>query len=159
MSVELDASPITISLALRAYGGCLVGPIAPGVGNLGLYRLDALLFVCPLGHREGRFMSTGKILTAIDDAIRAGNLVRQPQVDAEVEVSHRLGGVGHLTLKIDVPATASVLREAAGLECLPLAERAETEAMIAVGNRVAFKSGYTQALKKSTKRSLPESAT
>ena len=54
------------------------------VGNLRLDRLGALLLACQLGHRKGLFMSTGEILAAIDDPIGAGDLVDQPQVNADL---------------------------------------------------------------------------
>ena len=58
---------------------------------------------------------------------------------ARTWIAHRLGCVRHLTLKIDVPATASVLREAASLDSAFNGPREpEAEAVPARGDRVVL---------------------
>src|SRR5262249_54861324 len=118
---------------LRDSGCRFVRPIQARVGDLGLDGFDALLFACTLRHSEGIFVSTRQMGTAIDDAIRAGNLGKQPQVNAYFCLSRWLFGIGNLTLKIHVPSAPHILGEAPSLgDALNWSGPPQAEAMPAV---------------------------
>ena len=61
-------------------------------------------------------MSTSEIVTAIDDAIGAGNLVDQSKVNTDLRLANRLQCIGNLALEVHVPAAPRILGEAPGLD-------------------------------------------
>lgn len=78
-------------------------------------------------------MLTGHVGTAVHDTIRAGNLVGQSQVNAQLQVSHWLSRVSHLALQIDVPASTRILGEAPSFHRpIDRAREPQAEAMPAV---------------------------
>ena len=90
-------------------------------------------------------MSTGKVLTAVDDPIGAGNLVHQPQIDTNLCLPYGCCRIGHLTLEVDVPASSRILRKASRLDdALDGPRQPQTKAVSAVGDRVLVETSYRQ---------------
>jgi len=90
---ELGTGHITDDYELGAAGNSrcrLVRPVGAAVGDLSLDRFGAFFLASPLCHSKGSFMSTREVLAAVDNAIRAGNLVDQPQVNADLCLSNGL---------------------------------------------------------------------
>ena len=79
-------------------GRCLVRPIGTDVDDFGLDRPGMLLFSGPLGTGEGGFILTSDVWTAIDDTIGAGDLVGEPKINAQVQISDRFGCISNLYL-------------------------------------------------------------
>lgn len=95
--------------------GGLVRPIGPTVGDLGMERCHPFLFVGLLCSRKSVGVSAGDIGPGVARAIRAGQGVLQPQVNAYLRRAERHTGIFNLALKVDVPASPRILAEAASL--------------------------------------------
>src|SRR5207253_2270558 len=114
-------------------GRRFVCPVGAGMGNLGLDGLDALLLVRSLGHGKGLCIPTCEIGATIDDAIGAGDLRRQPQVNPEVKMPRWFLGINNLALEVDMPPATSILAETARFHDAPNGAREpQAEAMPAV---------------------------
>jgi hypothetical protein len=68
-------------------GGDLMRPVFPGVRDSGVQRLDALAFPRPLGQSQLGFIGPRQVLSAVDDAIGAGDLLTESQINTELRLS------------------------------------------------------------------------
>ena len=101
-------------------------------------------------------MSTGAMRTAIDDAIRAGTLVRQPQIKTELCLSYGLDGISHGTRHVDVPAATGVLRDPARLDdTLHGTRQPQPDAVPARGDRGVLQAEVRGLKRYPAQRSLP----
>src|SRR5262245_31609649 len=117
-----------------------MGPVCTYIRDLRMDGLDTFLFASPLSESKRLFMSTSQIVPTIDDAIRTGNLISQPQINPDFCLPYRLDGIYNLTLEIDVPTTPSILRKAASLDSpFNRTRQPEAEAMPTIRNGVAIK--------------------
>src|SRR5687768_7224747 len=92
-------------------------PVFADVLNLGVNLLDALLLAAPLRHGQVIFVLAREVRTAVFDAIGAGDLVCQSQVNPHgVKRQGKLGSVRDVALQADVPASAGVLDKAPGVD-------------------------------------------
>ena len=97
-------------------GGRFVRPVLAGVLDFGVDGRDPFLFAGTLRHGQLRFRGACHVLTAVDDAIGAGDVFAQSQVNTDLGMSERFGPCSHCALQVDVPTSACVLTEAPGLD-------------------------------------------
>lgn len=98
--------------------GGLVRPILTTVGNLGMDSFDALGFVGTLGLSKIVFVLPRQVFSGVRLlSITTPELMRQPQVNANLGIAQRDAAILNLTLEVDVPAATSILCEAPGFRC------------------------------------------
>ena len=116
---ELDAGHVPHGHEAGTPGngrGDLVRPVFASVVNPGMQGLDALLFAGPLCQSQFGFVLACQVGTAVDPAIRAGDLLRQAQVNADLRIAKRFSAIFNLTLEVEVPAATGILAEAPGFQ-------------------------------------------
>ena len=97
---------------------------------------DAPGFMRTLRHRQGVFMDPSQVLSGRRLLhIRAGELILQPQVNADLRITQRDSSIFNLTLEVDVPASAGVLRKVPCFHAaLPWSRLPETDASTLIGD-------------------------
>src|SRR5262245_28414287 len=85
-------------------------------------------------------MLTSQIISAIDDSIRTGDLISQPQVNTEVQMSNRLSCIDDLAFKVHIPSPSSILGEAASFDdTFDRMRQPKAKTMAAIRNGITFK--------------------
>jgi len=97
-------------------GRNLVRPVLAHILDLGVDRLNTLLFPGPLRHGQLVFDLAHEVVAAVELAIGAGDLIGEPQVDADLAVANGFDGVCNLALEVDVPTATGILGETAFFE-------------------------------------------
>lgn len=96
-------------------GRDLVRPVLTGILDLGVDRLDPILFACSLRHGQLVFIVAREVFPTVRLVhVRAGNLIFQAKVDTHrIQAEFQLRFVFDFALQVDVPAAPVVLGKAA----------------------------------------------
>lgn len=112
-----DIAHIEKRRPLHNLSGDLMRPVFSNMFNLGLQGRYPLFFAGTLGFCQLLGIRARDVFAAMFDAIGAGNLVFEAQVDANgIKRQLKLGGIRSLALERDIPTATSILDKTAGLD-------------------------------------------
>ena len=138
---ELDARHVTHGDEPRTPGNGrrdFVRPVLAGVLDLGVQGRDAAFFAGTPSQGQSVLIGASQVIPAVHDPIRAGNLVAQSEVNADLGLPKRFATVGNLAVQVNIPAATAILREATRFDlACDFAREPEMEKATAVFHGVA----------------------
>lgn len=120
--------------------GDFMRPVLTDIGDFGMQRFHALLFPGALGYGQfGGIVPCDVGATERLFEMRTCHLIGEAQVDTDLRRCWRANQLGHLAREIHIPASTSVLAEAAGFHLAQDGPRQpQAKALAAIGERTTL---------------------